>query len=151
MSALLIRQDLVKSFWWQVSSRISIIQDGRLMLMVSDFALSLGTYSSKSRKALFSSSGVASIQKVSSILVIFLSFFESRYVMFRLPVKIIDRSASLIPICWAMCFCLIIMVVNLHKQFTQVKHIFTICKLFFNHWKSLHFIYIDPVNRGGIC
>ena len=46
MSDLLIRQDRVKSCWWQVSSRISIIQDGSEMDTVSVLAVRRGTYTS---------------------------------------------------------------------------------------------------------
>lgn len=59
MRERLIRQDRLKSFRWQVSSRISINQDGRLIEIVSDFWLSLATYTSRVLNARFISSGVA--------------------------------------------------------------------------------------------
>lgn len=60
MRERLIRQDRVKSFRWQVSSRISISQDGRLMDMVSDFTLRRDIYlTSKKESARRIWSGVA--------------------------------------------------------------------------------------------
>lgn len=101
---------------------------------------------SKRESACLSFFVVASIQKTSSIPVRTFSRLAKRYVTFRCPDRIIESRPSLIPIFRLICFCFNFMIVNLHKEFTNVKHKFTICEFFYNHTKLLHIIYIDLVN-----
>lgn len=145
--ARLTKLDRLKSCFSQTWSSTSISQVGSEIDMVSVLVFKRSAiYSSKNESARLISSGVASIQKTSSSLVNFFSRFDSRYEMPRCPDKIIESIPSLIPIFWLICFCLSFMPVNLHKEFTQVKHKFTICELFYNYTKLLHIIYIDLVN-----